>query len=244
MDDVHSYYGNSHVLHGVSLKVDKGQVVALLGRNGMGKTTTIRAIMGMTPARSGKIAFGGTDITRWPPHRIAHAGIGLVPQGRRVFRSLTVEENLRIVARQRTNTDAWNLERLYQLFPILSERRSQMAGLLSGGEQQMLAIGRALMTSPSAVLLDEPSEGLAPSVVQRVGETIVHLRDAGIMVLLVEQVVQMALTVSDYVYVLSKGRVVHEASPEALRTDDATMRLHLGVGTSERRSPPAREKDA
>jgi branched-chain amino acid transport system ATP-binding protein len=229
LDDVHAYYGNSHILHGVSLEVQRGSVAALLGRNGMGKTTTIRAIMGLT-TRTGKIVFNGQEITSFPAHKIARMGIGLVPQGRRVFASLSVEENLRVAARQCRDGDGWNLQRVYQLFPILRERRVQSGGALSGGEQQMLAIGRALMTCPAAILLDEPSEGLAPGVVQRVGETIRDLADAGMMVLLVEQVVSMALSVSNYVYVLSKGRIVHGSTPQELRGNEAAMRTHLGVG--------------
>jgi len=230
LEDVHAYYGKSHILHGVSLKIEQGTVVALLGRNGMGKTTTIRAIMGLTPARTGAILLNNQEITEWPPHKIARVGIGLVPQGRRVFASLSVEENLRIVARARGNGENWDLQRIFELFPILWERRTQSARALSGGEQQMLAIGRALMTSPSAILLDEPSEGLAPTLVQRVAEVIRDLRDAGMMVLLVEQVVPMALSVSDYVYVLSKGQVVHASTPGELRANAAAMRTHLGVG--------------
>jgi branched-chain amino acid transport system ATP-binding protein len=229
VEDVHTFYGQSHTLHGVSLSVNKGATVALLGRNGMGKTTTIRSIMGMTPPRSGQVFFQGRELTGMPPNRIARSGIALVPQGRRVFPSLTIEENLRVAARPRRDGGGWDAPDVYDLFPQLKDRRSNLAGTLSGGEQQMLAIGRALMTGPEAILLDEPSEGLAPGVVKRVGETIQNLRDAGMTILLVEQIVSMALEVSDYVYVLSKGRVVHDSTPAQLRENEAAMRAHLGV---------------
>jgi branched-chain amino acid transport system ATP-binding protein len=229
LEDVHTYYGQSHVLHGVTLSVAKGATVALLGRNGMGKTTTIRSIMGMTAPRSGHVWFQGRELTGLPPDRIARSGIALVPQGRRVFPSLTIEENLRVVARPGGNGQAWGLAEVYELFPRLRERRANRAGSLSGGEQQMLAIGRALMTNPDAILLDEPSEGLAPSIVRRVGETLRELREAGMTILIVEQIVALALEVSDYVYVLSKGRVVYDSTPEELREDQPAMRAHLGV---------------
>ncbi|MEA2321807.1 MAG: branched-chain amino acid transport system ATP-binding protein [Solirubrobacteraceae bacterium] len=229
LEDVHTYYGQSHVLHGVSLSVEKGATVALLGRNGMGKTTTIRSIMGMTAPRTGRVWFQGREMTGLPPDRIARSGIALVPQGRRVFPSLTIDENLRVVARSRSDGRGWGTPEVYELFPRLRERRSNLAGDLSGGEQQMLAIGRALMTGPDAILLDEPSEGLAPAIVRRVGETLRDLREAGMTILIVEQIVSMALEVSDYVYVLSKGRVVYESTPEELRGDEAAMRAHLGV---------------
>jgi branched-chain amino acid transport system ATP-binding protein len=229
LEDVHTFYDQSHILHGVTLSVEKGATVALLGRNGMGKTTTIRSIMGMTPPRSGSVWFQGRELTGLPPRKIARAGIALVPQGRGVFPSLTVEENMRIVARRREDGRGWELPDVYELFPRLKERRGNYAGTLSGGEQQMLAIGRALMTAPDAILLDEPSEGLAPSIVRRVADTIRDLKSAGMTILLVEQIVSMALEVADYVYVLSKGQVVHESTPEQLRGDEAAMRAHLGV---------------
>lgn len=229
MEDVHTFYGKSQVLHGVSLTVKRGSTVALLGRNGMGKTTTVRSIMGMTPPDSGRISFQGKEIAGLAPGQIARLGIALVPQGRRVFQSLSVEENLRIAARQ--GDRPWGLADIYELFPRLLERRSQLAGVLSGGEQQMLAIARALMTGPDALLLDEPFEGLAPSVVNRVHGVIQDLRDSGLTILLVEQLVSLALDASDYVYVLSKGRVVHHSTPQQLRDDENAMRTHLGVGT-------------
>jgi branched-chain amino acid transport system ATP-binding protein len=229
LEDVHTFYGESHVLQGVNMRVAAGATVALLGRNGMGKTTTIRSIMGMTPPRRGRIQFGDRDLAGLPPRKIAHAGIALVPQGRRVFASLTVDENLRVVARQASGADAWTVARVYELFPRLQERRMNLAGTLSGGEQQMLAIGRALMTNPDTILLDEPSEGLAPAVVRRVSEAVRELQATGMGILLVEQMVSMALEVSEYVYVMSKGRVVYESTPAQLRADEAAMRAHLGV---------------
>jgi branched-chain amino acid transport system ATP-binding protein len=229
LEDVHTYYGESHILQGVSMEVEGGTTVALLGRNGMGKTTTIRSIMGMTPPRQGRIRFGDRDISGLEPRKIAHAGIAVVPQGRRVFGSLTVEENLRVVGRRGTGGSVWTVARVYELFPRLEERRTNLARNLSGGEQQMLAIGRALMTNPDTILLDEPSEGLAPAVVRRVGEAVRELRGTGMTILLVEQMVSMALEVSDYVYVMSKGRIVYDSPPAELRADEASMRAHLGV---------------
>jgi branched-chain amino acid transport system ATP-binding protein len=230
LEDVHTFYDQSHILHGVTLSVEKGATVALLGRNGMGKTTTIRSIMGMTPPRSGRVWFRDDELTGMAPHRIARRGIALVPQGRGVFPSLTVEENLRIVAREpAAGGRNWDLPEVYELFPRLRERRTNHAGTLSGGEQQMLAIGRALMTAPDLILLDEPSEGLAPSVVRQVSDTIKDLRSTGMTIVLVEQIVPMALEVCDYVYVLSKGQVVYQATPDELRGDEAAMRAHLGV---------------
>jgi branched-chain amino acid transport system ATP-binding protein len=229
LEDVHTYYGESHVLQGVNMEVKAGTTVALLGRNGMGKTTTIRSIMGMTPPRQGRILFGGRDLAAIAPRKIAHAGIALVPQGRRVFGSLTVDENLRVVARAGVGGNAWTVARVYELFPRLETRRTTLARNLSGGEQQMLAIGRALMTNPDTILLDEPSEGLAPTVVRRVGQAVRELRETGVTILLVEQMVSMALEVSDYVYVMSKGRVVYDSTPAELRADEVSMRAHLGV---------------
>jgi branched-chain amino acid transport system ATP-binding protein len=215
--DVHTYYGQSYILQGLSLTVEEGSVVALLGRNGMGKTTTIRTIMGMTPPRRGTI------------HEIAGMGIGLVPQGRRIFPSLSVEENLLVAARKVNRPGSWTLERVYELFPILKARRRQGGGLLSGGEQQMLAISRALMTGPDLLALDEPSEGLSPSAVRLVGDIILELRRAGLSMLLVEQNVRMAFRVCDYTYLLSKGRVVHASTPLELSQDQEVLQVHLGV---------------
>ncbi|PYN93370.1 MAG: ABC transporter ATP-binding protein [Candidatus Rokuibacteriota bacterium] len=227
VDGVHTYYGESHVLHGVSLAVAAGQVVTILGRNGMGKTTLIRSVIGFTPARRGAIRFKGHDVTRWPPFRMVDLGMGLVPQGRRVFPSLSVRENLEVAAR--SNGGGWTLERVYTLFPRLKERAVNRANKLSGGEQQMLAIGRALMTNPELLLMDEPTEGLAPLLVREVGATIARLKGEGLSILLVEQNLPMALSVADHVHVLSRGQIVHSSSPEELARNHDVQSRYLGV---------------
>jgi len=218
VDGIHTYYGDSHVLHGVSLAVGHGEAVALLGRNGAGKTTVIRSIVGFTPPRAGQVTWEDTAIHGWPPHRIARRGIALVPQGRRIFAPLSVRENLTIGARH----TGWSLERVFDLFPRLRERQAQSGGTLSGGEQQMLAIGRALLTNGRLLLLDEPSEGLAPIVVR-------ELKGQGLSILLVEQNYHLALAVADRVYVMSKGQIVYEGSPARLEADEGTKRRYLGV---------------
>jgi branched-chain amino acid transport system ATP-binding protein len=222
---VHTYYGESHVLHGVSLEVRAGEAVALLGRNGVGKTTLIRSIVGFTPPREGTIAFHGREIQRLPPYRVARAGLALVPQGRRIFAPLTVTENLAIGAR----AGAWTAARIQELFPRLRERRAQSGGTLSGGEQQMLAIGRALMTNPRLLLLDEPSEGLAPLIVREIGRVLRRLKEAGLAILLVEQNVPLALRVADRVYVMSKGQIVYHGASSALAADEDVKRRFLGI---------------
>ena len=225
--DVHTYYGESHVLQGVSLSVGPGEVVTILGRNGMGKTTLIRSIIGFTPARRGTIRFKGEDITRWPPFRAVERGMGLVPQGRRVFPSLSVRENLQVAAR--ANGGRWNLETIHQLFPRLAERGRNRANKLSGGEQQMLAIGRALMTNPDLLLMDEPTEGLAPLLVREVGRVIGELKREGLSILLVEQNLPMALSVADRVHVLSRGLIVHSSTPQELSANHEVQSRYLGV---------------
>ena len=227
--DVHTYYGESYVLQGISLEVKEGSVVALLGRNGMGKTTTIRSIIGFTPPRRGTVRFKRKDIAGLQPNRIAQMGIGLVPQGRHVFPSLSVEENLTIAARGGGKTGAWTLDRAYSLFPLLKERAKYKGNLLSGGEQQMLTIARALMTNPDLLLMDEPSEGLAPMIVQEVGRIIKQLKESGFSILLVEQNLPMALRVADYVYIMSKGTIVYEGTPEELRDNEEVKAKYLGV---------------
>jgi branched-chain amino acid transport system ATP-binding protein len=227
--DVHTYYGESHVLQGVSLKVEEGSVVALLGRNGMGKTTTINSIIGLTPPRRGKIIFKGIELTVLKPYQIPQMGIGLVPQGRRIFPSLSVKENLTMAARSRGKGEPWSLDKVYSLFPILKERDKLKGNLLSGGELQMLCIGRALMTNPDLLLMDEPSEGLAPLIVRELGSTISQLRCSGLSILLVEQNIRLALSVADYVYILSKGIVVYESTPDELRDNDEVQTKYLGV---------------
>ncbi|MFC2019743.1 ABC transporter ATP-binding protein [Chloroflexota bacterium] len=227
--NVHTYYGESHVLRGISLKVASGSVVALLGRNGMGKTTTIHSIIGFTPPRRGRVIFKGRDITHLESHRIPQGGIALVPQGRRIFPSLSVKENLTMAARGRKNGDSWTLEKVYSLFPVLKERANLKGNLISGGEQQMLAIGRALMTNPDLLLMDEPSEGLAPLIVRELGDIIQKLHQGGLSILLVEQNIRLALTVADYAYVLNKGMIVYESTPQELEKNEEVKGIYLGV---------------
>ncbi len=226
VEGVHTYYGESHVLQGVSLRVAPGEVLAILGRNGMGKTTLIRSIVGFTPPRRGHVRYKDTDITRWPPFRMVELGMGLVPQGRRVFPSLSVRENLDVARR---GAGRWNLDQVYALFPRLRERAANRANKLSGGEQQMLAIGRALMSNPDLLLMDEPTEGLAPLLVREVGRVIAELKRGGLSILLVEQNLGLALSVADRVHVLSRGQIVHTGAPaELMRNDDVKTR-YLGV---------------
>ena len=230
LNEVHTYYSESYILQGVSMEVKEGSVVALLGRNGMGKTTTIRSIIGFAPPRRGIIRFKREDITRLQHYQIARKGIGLVPQGRRIFSSLSVEENLTMAARGTTKNDAWNLERIYSLFPILEKRAKYKGNLLSGGEQQMLTLARALMTNPYLLLMDEPSEGLAPIIVQEVGRIIQQLKESRFSILLVEQNLEMALTIADYAYILSKGNIVYESTARELQENEEAITNFIGVG--------------
>jgi branched-chain amino acid transport system ATP-binding protein len=227
LSGVDALYGDSHVLHSVSFTLGEGRVLALLGRNGAGKTTCMNAIIGFLSPRAGAIRLFGEPIERLSPEAISRKGIGLVPQGRRVFPSLTVKENL-VVAFQRKGP-SWNLERVFDLFPRLKERAQQHAGSLSGGEQQMLAIGRALMGNPKVLLLDEPSEGLAPIIVAEVGRTIARLKAEGQSIVLVEQNVKLALELADEVAILNTGRVAFSGSVQAVRQDEAMITQHLGV---------------
>ena len=228
--DIHTWYGDSYILQGVSLQVKDGTIVALLGRNGMGKTTTIRSIMGLVPPREGSILFNGREIVGLPPHKIARLGIGLVPQGRMIFSSLSVTENLKMAARTGGKKDPWTLEKVFSIFPKLEERRKNKGNLLSGGEQQMLTIARALMTNPDLMLFDEPSEGLAPVVVDEVFRVIQDLKAAGQSILLVEQDFGMAMSVADYAYIMSKGTIVYESTPDGLVGNESVKSMHLGVG--------------
>jgi branched-chain amino acid transport system ATP-binding protein len=230
LTDVHAYYGDSHILHGVSFALQAGGVLALLGRNGAGKTTCISTIIGFLNPRGGEIRLFGEPIAGFSPERISRLGIGLVPQGRRIFASLTVRENL-LVAQQRENTTSkpWSVERIYELFPGLRERHAQFAGTLSGGEQQMLAIGRALMSNPRVLLLDEPSEGLAPLIVAEVGRTIRRLKDEGQSIVLVEQNIQLALDVADQVVILNTGRCVFTGSASDVLNNEQLVAQNLGV---------------
>jgi branched-chain amino acid transport system ATP-binding protein len=225
--DIHTYYGDSYVLQGVSLAVDEGQVVGILGRNGMGKTTLIRSIIGFTPPRAGQIVFRGRDITGWPANRAVALGMGLVPQGRRVFPSLTVAENLAVAAGGRRR--GWTADGVMDLFPRLRARAEHRAGKLSGGEQQMLAIARALMANPDLLLMDEPTEGLAPLLVHEVGRVIADLKSRGLSILLVEQNIPLALRVSDTVHVLSRGRIVHSCAAGALWANEEVKARYLGL---------------
>ena len=211
------------------MRIPHGSVVALLGRNGMGKTTTIRSIIGFTPAKQGKIVFKDKDITAFKPYQIGQMGIGLVPQGRQVFPSLSVAENLTMAATTRGKTNAWTLDTVYSHFPILKKRANLGGDRLSGGEQQMLAIGRALMTNPDLLLMDEPSEGLAPIVVQEIGGIIRQLKGTGLSILLVEQNFNMALNLADYTYVMNKGEIVYESTPQELNNNDEIKTKFLGV---------------
>lgn len=228
--NVHSFYGDSHILHGVSFSLRPGGVLALLGRNGAGKTTCISTIIGFLKPRDGEIRLYGEPIGGLSPERISHLGIGLVPQGRRIFPSLTVRENL-AVAQQREGTTAkpWNVERIYAMFPRLRERHTQFAGTLSGGELQMLAIGRALMGNPRVLLLDEPSEGLAPLIVAEVGRTIRLLKEEGQSIVLVEQNLQLALGVADQAVILNTGRCVFTGSARDILNNEELIAQNLGV---------------
>jgi len=230
LTNVHAYYGDSHILHGVSFSLQPGGVLALLGRNGAGKTTCISTIIGLLSPREGDIRLHGEPIAGLNPEQIARLGVGLVPQGRRIFPSLSVRENL-IVAAQRRNTGTrpWSLDRIYDLFPRLHERHAQFAGTLSGGEQQMLAIGRALMGNPRVLLLDEPSEGLAPLIVVEVGRTISRLKEERQSIVLVEQNLKLALEVADTAVILNTGRCVFAGQASELQKNEALIAQNLGV---------------
>jgi branched-chain amino acid transport system ATP-binding protein len=229
LQDVHAHYGPSHVLHGVSLKLGQGHLLALLGRNGAGKTTTMLAIAGLLKATGGRIAVGERAIEQLPPETIARLGVRLVPQGRRVFPSLSVEENLTVAAQARTGAKPWSVDRVFTLFPQLRPRHRQRAGTLSGGEQQMLVIGRALMGNPDVLLLDEPSEGLAPLVVSQVADGIAQLKAEGLSILMVEQNFTLAMKLADDVVVLNTGQVVCSGTAQEILADPEIATRHLGV---------------
>ncbi len=229
IEAIHTYYGLSHILFGVSLEVSKGEIVCLLGRNGAGKSTTMRSIMGLTPPRQGEIRFKGETISGKKPYQIARMGIGYVPDDRRVFADLTVGENLEISARKKGTIVLWNKESIYELFPPLRNIDSRQAGFLSGGEQQMLAIGRSLMTNPECLLLDEPTEGLAPLVVEMLEEQIGKLREKGVTVLLAEQNVKMATRLSDRAYVIDDGVIRYHGSIEDLQENEEVRKKYLLV---------------
>jgi branched-chain amino acid transport system ATP-binding protein len=231
--DLHAGYGLSQVLGGIDLEVPGGKLVAILGRNGMGKTTLCRSIMSLRPpeVRRGSIEYDGTELTRLPPHVVARAGVGYIPQGRHVFGSLTVVENLTVAARRNGDGDGstWDLDRVWEMFPRLEERRSNRAEQLSGGEQQMLAIARALTTNPSLLIMDEPSEGLAPILIESVGDQLRQLKGASLSMLLVEQNYRLAIKLADLTYVLENGEVVFRGEPEELQNDEDVKRRYLGV---------------
>lgn len=231
LKDIHTYYGYSHVLHGMSLSVEEAQVVTLLGRNGMGKTTTLRSIMGLTPPKSGEILFGQTPIQTMPIYKIANLRIGYVPQGRRLFRSLMVREHLTVYYRPPADgaKSDWNEARIYEFFPRLKERQNNYGSELSGGEQQMLAIARALVTNPELLLMDEPTEGLAPMIVEEIGRIILMIKSEGCSVLLAEQKAKFALKLADEAFILSKGTIVHAGKAAEILTNEDVLQTHLGV---------------
>lgn len=227
VDHIHTFYGESHVLHGVSLSVKEGQLCTILGRNGMGKTTTVHSIIGFTSPRQGKVLFKGEEMQKLTSYQISQKGIAIAPQGRRVFPNLTVKENLTIATRP-GRENQWTLEKIYELFPRLKERQTSMGGNLSGGEQQMLSIGRALMTNPQLLLLDEPSEGLSPIMVQEVMKIVTNLKNEGLSMLMVEQNLSMALSVADNVFILNKGQVVFDGTTTQLKADQEVRSRYLG----------------
>lgn len=234
--NIHTYYGKSHILHGVSLEVAEGKITTLLGRNGAGKSTTLRSLMGLTPAREGKISVFGTDTTLMLPFQIAGLGVGYVPEGRRVFANLTVDENLRVPIER---GGSWTIPRIYELFPRLAERKTNRGRQLSGGEQEMLAIARALLLNPKLLMLDEPSQGLAPLVVSEVFRIISEMRREGISVLLIEQNARMSLEIADFAYVLDNGQVVYSGTARELAADEARVRALAGASAEEWEKHPA-----
>ncbi len=229
-EGIHTYYGKSHILHGVSLEVAEGQITTLLGRNGAGKTTTLRSLMGLTPPREGKVRIFEQETTRWPPFRIAALGVGYVPEGRRIFPNLTVEENLKVPLER---TGPWSAARVYQLFPRLAERRQSRGRQLSGGEQEMLAIGRALLLNPKLLILDEPSQGLAPLVVRELFRVIAQMRGEGMSVLLVEQNARMSLAIADHAFVLDNGSIVYAGPAKELAADEERVQALAGASAEE-----------
>jgi branched-chain amino acid transport system ATP-binding protein len=232
VEDLHTFYGKSHILHGVSLSVGRGEVVGLLGRNGVGKSTTLKTIMGLVYPRRGRVLLGGQPITALPAHKVAQLGIGYVPEDRRIFRLLTVMENLRTGLDRSGVTDARKqelLDKVFAYFPVLGERRNQAGGTLSGGEQQMLAIARAMMLEPKIILLDEPTEGLMPRMVSQIHQIIDALHRDGVAILLVEQNVPLTLETSQRVYIMEKGMIRHHAASSGLKVGDDVIKQYLGV---------------
>ncbi len=227
--DIYSSYGLSQVLFGVSFDVEPGQVVALIGRNGVGKTTTMRSIMGLTPAKQGQIVWQGEDITRRPPYRIAKLGIGYVPEDRRIFPELTVWENLDIARRSTANGDGWSEAQVFDLFPDLEDIQTRLGGVLSGGQQQMLTIARSLMGNPTMLLLDEPSEGLAPKVIETLRDQVMRLKESGLSIVLAEQNLEFVLQLSDQLHILEKGEIKYSGTPDDLRANPGILEQYLTV---------------
>ncbi|HEX7954345.1 MAG TPA: ABC transporter ATP-binding protein [Burkholderiales bacterium] len=230
VEGLHTFYGKSHILHDVTLRAAEGKITTLLGRNGAGKTTTLRSVMGLTPPRRGKVTVLGNETTRWPPFRIAALGVGFVPEGRRIFPNLTVEDNLRVPI---VRPGPWTAARIFELFPRLGERKGNLGRQLSGGEQEMLSVSRALLLNPRLLILDEPSQGLAPLVVKEVFKLVETLRAEGITVLLVEQNVRMSLEIADYAYVLDNGSIVYEGPARELAQDEARVQSLAGASAEE-----------
>jgi branched-chain amino acid transport system ATP-binding protein len=229
LDDVHTAYGLSRVLFGISLEVKEGECVCLLGRNGVGKTTTMRSVMGLTPPTAGRVRFKSRDVTGWPPHRVARSGIGFVPEDRRIFAELTVWENLDVAQRAAARPGRWTVATVFELFPVLAQLRDRQGGFLSGGEQQMLTIARTLMGNPELLLLDEPSEGLAPMVVETLLAKIGELKAQGLTILLAEQGVDFSLALADRVYVLEKGTIRFSGAAAELRNDKGLLERLLSL---------------
>ncbi len=235
-EGLHTYYGKSHILHGVGLEVGEGEIVTLLGRNGAGKTTTLRSLIGLTRPRDGAVRIFGHATTDWPPYRIAMLGVGYVPEGRRIFPNLTVEENLKVPMERPGD---WTVARVYELFPSLAQRKNNKGRQLSGGEQEMLAIARALLLNPRLIILDEPSQGLAPLIVQEVFRVVARAREAGISVLLVEQNVRAAVAIADRAYVLDDGHIVYSGLAAEFAKDEARVRALAGASAEEWHRPGA-----
>jgi branched-chain amino acid transport system ATP-binding protein len=229
-EGLQTFYGKSHILNGVSLEVAEGEITALLGRNGSGKTTTLRSLMGLTPAREGRVRIFGKDTSRWPTFRIAELGVGYVPEGRRIFANLSVEENLKVPLERQ---GPWSIARIFELFPRLAERKHNRGRQLSGGEQEMLSIGRALLLNPRLLILDEPSQGLAPLVVKEVFHIVARMRQEGISVLLVEQNARMSLEIADHAYVLDNGAIVYSGKASELAADEARVQALAGASAQE-----------
>jgi branched-chain amino acid transport system ATP-binding protein len=235
VENLHTFYGKSHILHGVSFEAAEGKITALLGRNGAGKTTTLRSVMGLTPAREGRVVIFGNTTTNTAPYRIAGLGVGYVPEGRKIFANLTVEENLKVPMER---PGAWTVERIYNLFPRLAERRTNLGRQLSGGEQEMLSIARALLLNPRLLILDEPSQGLAPLVVREVFRIIADMRREGISIMLVEQNARLTLDIADHAYVLENGAVAYSGPARELAGDQARVLALAGASAEEWATPP------